>query len=204
MDIKQVPAHPSNFLKGRDGKQVALIVIHATQGSLQSAANWFANPKSRVSAHYGIGKEGQIEQYVDEADTAFHAGGWGVNQTSIGIEFEDVLDGKEPTSAQYVTGGALVADILKRYNLKPSEQTIRPHRDFRATKCPGDLNMAVLASHVGNAFYTQPPEDLTSRRFKSHHLGNFLGALEIPPGKRVVIKIAIEPNGDINSNVEEG
>ncbi len=36
--------------------------------------SWFGSTVSQVSAHYGIGINGEIHQYVQEADTAWHAG----------------------------------------------------------------------------------------------------------------------------------
>ena len=62
MDIKLVGAHPENFAEGRGGQKVRVIVIHATEGSLQGAAAWFNNPKSNVSAHIGVAKNGSLEQ----------------------------------------------------------------------------------------------------------------------------------------------
>ena len=144
---KWVGAHPNNFTPGRSGNTIKLIVVHSTQGSLQSAANWFNNPAAKVSAHYGIGKDGSLEQYVQFEDTAHHAGQWKVNQESIGIEFEDIFDGVEHNPVQYDIGARLISVLCKRFSLgKPSSANIRPHSDFRATKCPGDLDVSKLIS----------------------------------------------------------
>lgn len=148
MSVTLVGSHPNNYMQGRDGHAVRLVVIHATQGSLQSAANWFNNPKAKVSAHYGVGKNGEVEMYVAEKDTAFHAGNWEVNLESIGIEFEDVLDGKGLSTAQEAKGARLIADILRRHVLPPDGRTMQPHRNFRATKCPGDVDVPRLIRTV--------------------------------------------------------
>lgn len=50
------------------------IVVHIMDGSLSGTDAWFASQASEVSAHYGIGKAGEVHQYVEEADTAFHCG----------------------------------------------------------------------------------------------------------------------------------
>ena len=63
-----------NFRKGRYGLEPKAIVIHVIVGSLESAGMTFRDPRSSVSAHYGVGKSGYVHQYVEEADTAFHAG----------------------------------------------------------------------------------------------------------------------------------
>ena len=86
--------------KGRGGFRPEAVVIHIIEGTLGAADSWFRAPESEVSAHYGIGRSGEIHQYVGEADTAFHAGRvwkpkWGKlkakvnpNLYTIGIEHE--------------------------------------------------------------------------------------------------------------------
>ena len=44
-----------------------LIVEHVMQGSLTGTDHWFQNPNAQVSAHFGIGKDGSVHQYVDTA-----------------------------------------------------------------------------------------------------------------------------------------
>jgi N-acetyl-anhydromuramyl-L-alanine amidase AmpD len=63
-----------NFRKGRHGFEPRAIVIHIIVGSLESAGMTFRDPRSSVSAHYGVGKSGRVHQFVEETDTAFHAG----------------------------------------------------------------------------------------------------------------------------------
>src|SRR5450759_169963 len=85
MTIKWIGADANNFLKGRDGHTVNKIVLHWIVGTLESADTTFANPTRIASAHYGIG-DSDIHQYVQESDTAYHAGNLTVNKDSIGIE----------------------------------------------------------------------------------------------------------------------
>jgi N-acetyl-anhydromuramyl-L-alanine amidase AmpD len=59
-----------NFWVGRKGYRPEAIVIHIMDGTLIGTDSWFANHTSQVSAHYGIGKNGEIHQYVQENDTA--------------------------------------------------------------------------------------------------------------------------------------
>ena len=63
-----------NFRKGRHGFEPKAIVIHVIVGSLESAGLTFRDPRSCVSAYYGVGKSGRVHQFVEETDTAFHAG----------------------------------------------------------------------------------------------------------------------------------
>ena len=94
MQRKWIGCAVSNFRKGRRGFEPRAIVIHIIVGSLESAGMTFNAPRSAVSAHYGVGKTGDVHQFVEETDTAFHAGtvvrptwrmnrsfGWGVEPT---------------------------------------------------------------------------------------------------------------------------
>src|SRR5438067_11405471 len=85
---------------GRRGRVPLGIVVHTNVGSLESTVAWFADPTSRVSCHYLVGLDGRVVQFVEEADTARHAGrpsepttplfdGTDPNFYTIGIEFED-------------------------------------------------------------------------------------------------------------------
>lgn len=60
---------------GRGTCGVEAIVLHVTgPGSLAGMDSWFKNPTSQVSATFGIGKQGEVHQYVEVGDSAWHAG----------------------------------------------------------------------------------------------------------------------------------
>ena len=65
---------PQNFRKGRHGFGPGAVVVPVIVGSLESAGLTFADARSAVSAHYAVGKSGVVHQFVEETDTAFHAG----------------------------------------------------------------------------------------------------------------------------------
>src|SRR4051812_4397756 len=98
------PRASPNFIAGRAGERPRAIVLHTTDGPFTAAARWFERADSGVSAHYLVGLDGRVARFVDEADTARHAGRvrdptaalaadadpeYGVNRFTIGIEFED-------------------------------------------------------------------------------------------------------------------
>ena len=66
----------ANFAHGRNGLKPQGIVIHLMDGTLLGTDAWFLNGNrgSVSSAHYGIGKTGEIHQYVKDEDRAYHAG----------------------------------------------------------------------------------------------------------------------------------
>lgn len=119
---------PSPNFSSRGGKPVKMIVIHATAGSFPGDLNWMCDPKSKVSTHYYINREGDIYQLVKDADCAWHAGisKWknyhvgllqpSVNQTSIGIELEN--SAQQPyTDLQYVALISLCEELAEKYNI---------------------------------------------------------------------------------------
>jgi len=143
-----------NFRAGRAGHSVTGIVIHVMDGTLPGTDTWFNTVGANVSAHYGVGKDGAVHQYVEEKDEAFHAGtvrepAWPLicaggacedvnpNLFTIGIEHEGLATDEWP-DAQYWVSAALVADICARNNIPIDAYHIVPHRAIRADKtCPG-------------------------------------------------------------------
>lgn len=134
---------------GRRGYKPEAIVIHIMEGSLAGTDSWFRQSVSKVSAHYGIGKQGEIHQYVSESDTAWHAGRvsnptWkGIkskvnpNLYTIGIEHE----GKAHTfwsDAMYQASANLIKEICQRWKIPIDRTHIIGHREiFSGKTCPG-------------------------------------------------------------------
>ena len=152
MDAKWIGCAPGNFRQGRPGGyRPEAIVIHIMDGPMSAADSWFNDPRAKVSAHYGVGKDGTLHQYVKEVDTAFHAGTivaptWnllkaGVNPNfyTIGIEHEGRGDVPWPwPDLQLNASVALVREIAARWNIDLAKNTIVMHHQIRANKtCPG-------------------------------------------------------------------
>jgi N-acetylmuramoyl-L-alanine amidase len=144
----------TNFRVGRAGNyKPEAIVIHISEGTLASADAWFQNPKALVSAHYCVGKQGEIHQYVKEEDTAFHAGApvqasWRLrkpnvnpNAYTIGIEHEGRADDGAADAwpdAQYEASAELIAEVAGRWGIMIDENHLVLHREIRGDKtCPG-------------------------------------------------------------------
>jgi N-acetylmuramoyl-L-alanine amidase len=105
-----------------------MVVIHGDAGRTDAGTiSWIESPDSQVSYHYLVGRDGQVHQFVDEAEKAWHAGvsewpectvGNSVNPTSIGVAFANDGAGNEPyTSAQYAQGAKLVGGIIRRHRI---------------------------------------------------------------------------------------
>ena len=171
LNIDRIGCAPENFRKGRPPHlQIEAVVIHVIDGSQKACDETFLSRTLdfKRSAHYSVGRDGTIHQYVDEQDTAFHCGivdrpTWSglkrgptgaiinPNFYTIGIEHEGRADDPWPPE-MYAASAALLADIASRYPaLRPlSRRNVVMHREIRASKtCPGsqaDLARLILAA----------------------------------------------------------
>jgi N-acetyl-anhydromuramyl-L-alanine amidase AmpD len=105
------PAASTNYTSGR-GASLSRIVIHTAQGPYTSVYNWFANPAAKASAHYVVGSGGDVAQMVADEDTAWHAGNWSYNQSSIGIEHEGYVDDASWLTDELYTASANLSKWL--------------------------------------------------------------------------------------------
>jgi len=161
MNIIKKPVAKGNFRKGRNGHKPLAIVIHIMDGTLVGTDAWFNDPNSHVSSNYGVGKSGEIHQYVAEADSAAAQGivnkptakvvkdnpGVNPNLFCISIEHEG-FDGNKLTVAQKKASVELIADIAKRNNIPIDKDHVIPHHSIRFSKtCPGSgVDIAELIS----------------------------------------------------------
>lgn len=63
-----------NYDLGRSGHQVIAVVLHIAAGPLRAVFPTFNNPDGNASAHFCVGKDGTIEQYLSIDDTAYAVG----------------------------------------------------------------------------------------------------------------------------------
>jgi N-acetyl-anhydromuramyl-L-alanine amidase AmpD len=120
--------HPSpNCDERPPGIEVDTIVLHATVlGTLDEAIRHFADPQSRVSAHYTLDRDGTIACHVPEYMRAWHAGQSrmadgraSVNDFSVGIELVNLNDGRDPFPESQVKAlRTLLKDIAVRHPIK--------------------------------------------------------------------------------------
>lgn len=158
VQIVQRPAHPSNFRTGRALGAPRVIVIHTMQGTAEGTASWFAQDHHAAgiapsSAHYGISKLGQVMQFVQESDTAWHTGSSETNALSIGIELEghcaDPANFTEPMMTALVQ---LSHEICDRYGIPASRVTVFGHCDVVDPKRPGHMGGANGHTDPGQFF----------------------------------------------------
>lgn len=160
MNIVRRQISQKNYADGRQGHRIQAIVVHIMEGSMNGTLAWFRNPASEVSAHYGISKKGEIVQYVDDEDTAQHAGlvvrptarlirlnpGVNPNLWTIGIEHEGRAN-QDPPEAQMVASAELIAHLSRKHGIPIDDEHVIPHRAIRADKtCPGRISVQTLIS----------------------------------------------------------
>ncbi|MEX2210154.1 MAG: N-acetylmuramoyl-L-alanine amidase [Gaiellaceae bacterium] len=125
-----LPAHaaapkppPVAWLKGegnytkahRSPTSIRYLVVHVTEGPFWPSVRWLKSEHSHASSHYIVGRRGRIVQLVHNSDIAWHAGNWNVNQASIGIEHEGLVDDPAGfTDAQYRASARLAAFLARR------------------------------------------------------------------------------------------
>lgn len=137
-----VPAYSRNYAIGRDGRKIEKITIHHMAGVLTAkrCGELFQDPNKWTSSHYGIGKDGEIAQYVDEANTSYCDGNWDSNCKSVTIEVSNsTTNGWKVSDAVLKSLIMLVADIGKRNNLGTlvKGENVTWHSMYAATSCPG-------------------------------------------------------------------
>lgn len=121
-----------NRTTGRDGHRIDGIVIHwwddpARKPTFDAVVNWLCRADGTSSAHY-VAEAGRVACIVATKDTAWHAGDYGVNQRTIGIECNPRM-----SAGDLETVAELIADIRKVYGDLP----LSCHSDYSYTACPG-------------------------------------------------------------------
>ena len=147
MKIKIIKS-PNHSNKNRNNSKIKFIIIHYTgMQSERACIKRLTSNKSQVSAHYLIGKKGNITNLVDEKKTAWHAGKtkWknftNLNDRSIGIELVNKGHqfGYESFSKKQIIKLILVCKtLIKKYKIKKTN--ILGHSDIAPLrkKDPGE------------------------------------------------------------------
>jgi|GEM_PF-1822637 len=135
-----------NFWKGRGQQHPVAIVEHTMQGTLEDTFRYFNGDLGNypVSAHYGVGRDGRIWQFVAVEDTAWANGivqdyditldwvtealreGVNLNSITISIEYEG-YSGEPLTQEQYEAALELHRQLLAQWNILADEQHIIGH-----------------------------------------------------------------------------
>lgn len=131
-----------HYTAGRGGHAIDKVIVHHNDGDLSVEGAYDVWQTREASAHYQVCSDGTVGQLVWDRDTAWHAGNWRANQTSIGIEHADCSRSPYRISDACLDSGAhLVAAVCRRYGLGRPEWGVNlfGHSDFAPTECPASL-----------------------------------------------------------------
>lgn len=125
-EVEFIPSPNQNVRPA--GATVTAVVVHATvTPTLPQTVDWFLTPRSQVSAHYVVGRDGHIVQMVEDTGRAWHAGVsvldgvTNVNGFSVGIEIVNLNDGHDPfTDAQYAAVASIIRHLREQYAIPDS------------------------------------------------------------------------------------
>lgn len=127
--------------------KIDTITIHHMAGNLsvETCGEVFANHTRKASSNYGVGSDGRVGLYVDEANRAWTSGNADNDHRAVTIEVAN--DGGDPD--WHISDKALektielCADICKRNGIEKLNFTgdksgnLTMHKWFQATLCPG-------------------------------------------------------------------
>lgn len=140
---------------GRRNHVIDTISIHCMAGnaSVETCGALFADPSRKASSNYGIGSDGRIALYVDEANRSWCTSNAANDNRAITIEVANNGGAPDwPVSGKaYSALLDLLTDICRRNNIKEllwkgdksligqvDKQNMTVHRWFAAKACPGD------------------------------------------------------------------
>lgn len=114
-----------------------VIIHHTAQNSCEQTLQTFTLPRTSVSAHYVICKDGTVYHMLNDYLRAWHAGNsrWGnltdINSASIGIEIDN--NGFEVFTEQQLNSLMILLGLLKKAHSIPTANFIG-HSDIAPTR----------------------------------------------------------------------
>jgi hypothetical protein len=151
--ISYTKLSPNN--SGKRNHAIDTISIHCMAGNLsvESCGALFADSSRKASSNYGIGSDGRIALYVDEANRSWCTSSSSNDNRAITIEVANT-EAKDPwpvSDAAYESLIKLLVDICQRNGIKQllwkadksligqvDKQNMTVHRWFAAKACPGE------------------------------------------------------------------
>lgn len=137
---------PNN--SGKRKYPITKITIHHMAGNLtvEQCGKLFQNPAKKGSSNYGIGTDGRVGLYVDEANRAWTSSNADNDNRAITIEVaNDTIGGNWHVSDKALAKTIdLCVDICKRNGIKKLNFTgnkngnLTMHQYFANTACPGE------------------------------------------------------------------
>ena len=143
-----IQKHSPNFKSGRDCYKIMGITLHITSDSKRgNATNWLCDPKSGVSAHYVVEKNGDVFQLVGDADTSWAQGiivnpptakiykdMSSVNPNKYMLSIECVSAGEPLEAAQRASLIELINILCNKHSIPRTRYNIIGHYELSSAK----------------------------------------------------------------------
>lgn len=145
----------SQHHSGKRTHAIDTISVHCMAGNLsvETCGALFSRSDKEASSNYGIGSDGRIALYVDEANRSWCTSSKSNDQRAVTIEVANTVaaDPWPVSDAAYTALINLLVDICQRNGIKKllwkgsksligqvDQQNMTVHRWFAAKACPGD------------------------------------------------------------------
>lgn len=169
---------------GKRTHVIDTISVHCMAGNLsvETCGALFAKSSKEASSNYGIGSDGRIALYVDEANRSWCTSSRSNDQRAITIEVANTVaaDPWPISDAAYNALIDLLVDICQRNGIKKllwegnknligqvDQQNMTVHRWFAAKACPGDWlyeHHGQIADEV-NKRLSEEADDMDQNKF---------------------------------------
>lgn len=117
--------------------RISRVIVHHWAGTAGGVER-LVESTDKASANYIIMSDGTIIGSVDEAYRAWTSGSQSADASSVTVEVQNAETKNYTVTAKALSSlVALVADVATRYGFTPSRETVRGHREFSSTACPG-------------------------------------------------------------------
>lgn len=137
--------------------------------SAETVHEWHLhNGWSGIGYHFLIRKDGTIEEGRPMGTVGAHV--YGENRHTIGINIVGDFESAVPTEAQKHSAAHLIAALCIVYQLNPIwGVTVKGHRDFNATACPGRYLYAEMPDIVEESCIYYGSKELQAERLHIMH-----------------------------------
>lgn len=114
------PADDSNYTSANreSDYDIRWFLVHVAEGTHDSTVSWFKDPDANASTHYVVENAANPKQtrMLDESDIGYHAGNWGYNAHSLGIEHGGYTDSTTFVDDLYEASAEIAAWAGEQYN----------------------------------------------------------------------------------------
>lgn len=168
---------------GKRSHVIDTISIHCMAGNLsvETCGELFSNTSRQASSNYGIGSDGRIALYVDEANRSWCTSSGNNDNRAVTIEVANT-EAKHPwpvSDAAYKALIDLLVDICQRNQIKRllwrgdksligqiEKQNMTVHRWFANKACPGDFLYDLHPQIAAEVNERLEDENMDAARFK--------------------------------------